>query len=530
MNALAGLARGAAAKAAGAARGTWLIALVYLLLTIIVVAPVYSVPIPGLGDYLNHLARIHVLISVDHNTQLQRFYETHWRLVPYFGMDAPLVALSPFMGLYSAGQLFIALCVMMPVAAAASLHYAIYRRVGLMPLCGFLLSWNYMMALGFLPYLFSAGLAVMLFAAWIATPSWPRWRRAALFSAGATLVYLCHLFAFLAYGLLVGGYELARLARRGGMPWRVAAANFIAAGAQALPAVAMILLVQDTVTFGASNSFAYSGIGGQIAALLMPLYFPGPAWLLAAYLTVPLAALVLARRLYISPSLRPAILCVTVAACCVPHVFFNVWGADFRLPLVVAIAVIGATTSPRPWPRPMIAGALAVIVALTAARAVSVTGLLRALATQVADVRTVLTKLPTGQRLLIVQGPVSAPSRVVSTLITSHLGLLATIDRDAFVPTLFSSATAVQVRPAFQNAMSPNGLPISYQNLWEGMPPAHGPPPPFGTGGQKYWLGWPDKFDYVLILHFGAPPATLPPQLSPLTASGVAALYRIGAR
>jgi len=509
----------------------WVTMLFYGLLTVIVLVPVFSVPIPCLGDYLNHLARIHVMESVDQSPALQRFYETHWRLVPYFGMDAPMVALSPLFGLYNAGRLFVAICVMMPVIATATLRYAIHRRVGLMPVLAFLLSWNYMVALGFLPYLFSAGLAVILFAGWIATQSWPRWRRAALFSAGAALVYLSHLFAFLAYGLLVGGYELARAIRRGGLPWREVILNFLAASVQAAPAIAMLLLVQSNVTFGNTNNFHYTGAAGEAAAMLMPLYFPGPVWLMLAYLTVPLAALFLARWLRLEPALWPAVLCMALAACFVPHVFFNVWGADFRLPLVVAITAIGATTLSRPFPRPVVNGVLAIVTALVIARAVEVTALLRTLAVQVADIQAMLTHLPTGQRLLVVEGPAAAPARAVTSLVTGQIGLLATVDRDAFVPYLFTSATAMQVRPAMQNSISPNGIAIGYEELKEGIPPApRGPLPPFSFGGQKYWLGWPDKFDYVLIVHFGTAPAALPPMLALVAARGVAALYRVAAR
>ncbi|MEJ0046710.1 MAG: hypothetical protein WDN04_11825 [Rhodospirillales bacterium] len=104
----------------------------------------------------------------------------------------------------------------MPVLAAASLQYAVRRRVGLIPVLGFLLSYKYLLARGFLTYLFSAGLAVMLFAGWLACADWPRWRRAPVFAAAGLLLYFCHVFAFLAYGILVSGHELARAVRARG--------------------------------------------------------------------------------------------------------------------------------------------------------------------------------------------------------------------------------------------------------------------------------------------------------------------------
>ena len=55
---------------------------VYVALTAVVLVPVLAVEVPCLGDYLNHLARIHVLTTIGSSPALQRFYENHWLLVP----------------------------------------------------------------------------------------------------------------------------------------------------------------------------------------------------------------------------------------------------------------------------------------------------------------------------------------------------------------------------------------------------------------------------------------------------------------
>jgi hypothetical protein len=48
-----------------------------------------------------------------------------------------------------------------------------------------------------------------------------------------------------------------------------------------------------------------------------------------------------------------------------------------------------------------------------------------------------------------------------------------------------------------------------------------------GEGLRIYWMGWENKFNYVLIRHFGNRPAALPANLRLVATSSVADLYRI---
>ena len=505
------------------------VAAVYALLGACVLAPVLSVRVPCLGDYLNHLARVHILTTIDGSPALQQFYEPTWRLVPYFGMDVPVAFLARFIGIYAAGRLFVAVCVIMPVLAAASLQYAVRRRVGLVPAFAFLISYNYLLARGFLAYLFSAGLAVMLFAAWVATEGWPRWRRVCVFAAAALLLYFSHVFAFLAYGILVGGYEFGRVARARGRPLGVLAADVAVAAAQALPVLAVVVVLRADGTFGSENVTRYGSLAEKLGAFLSPLYFPGSGWVTAVCLLVPLTGGVLLRWSMLAPSVWPSLLAVALVACCVPHVLANLWGADMRLPLVAAIVLIGGAMPGPVIGRRTAAVALAVVAALVVVRSADAFVMLRRLDAQVAQVRRVVAPLPPGARLLVVDADEAAPGRVAPAALTGHLGLVAAIDRDAFVPFLFVGATALQVRPSMQRVASPNAVAITPEQLQEGAArrgPAAGPEK-FGYGGQKYWLGWPETFNYVLIMHFGAAIGKLPPMLQKIAASGTADLYQV---
>ncbi len=505
---------------------------VYAVLTVVVLVPVFAVQVPCLGDYLNHLARIHILTSIGRSPALQRFYEDHWRLVPYFGMDLPVAALARVMPLYAAGQIFVGLCVLMPVLAAATLHYAVHRRLSLVPALGFLVSYNYLLERGFLPYVVSAGLAVMLFAGWVATADWPRWRRAALFGTGGLLLYLSHAFAFAAYGILVGGYELGRIARRSGRPIGVVASDFAAAAAQALPVFALVAFGPADTGIRGSVEWQFGSISQWLVALLSPLYFQGEAWVAATCVVVPGLALALLPGTVLAPSVWPALLALVVVACCVPHWLLGVFFADFRLPLVAAIVLIGAVSRGPRFARPLAIGVLAVTAVLVLTRSVDALVTLRRLDAQVAQLRQVVAALPVGARLLVVDESEAVSLRTAEGVMKWHMALVATIDRDAFVPFLFTDAKPVQARPEFRQTMSPYAKALSVQQLWEGFA-RHDPPegpPAAGNGGTIYWLGWTEKFDDVLVLHFGTDLGRLPPVLQKLAGSDVADLYRVTAQ
>ena len=506
----------------------WQTLAIYLLLTVTVLVPVFSVRVPCLGDYLHHLARIHILTNAVYSPALQQYYVPHWRLVPYLGMDLPVALLAPLVGLYQAGRLFVAVCVMMPVLAAATLRYAIYRRIGLIPAFGFLLSYGWLLEVGFLNYVFSAGLAVMLFAAWLATQGWRRSYRVILFAAAALVIYIAHAFAFVAYGLLLAGYEFGRAVRQDRRRLAARLLDLAAAAAQALPTLLFVLLLQADLTSGNLHSTYYDSVGEQLASLMMPLYFVGHTWVIATFLLLPLAALLLARWIRLAPALWPALALLGVVACFVPDMLFGVYRADIRLPLVFGIVFIGAARA-APGTRAGLAGSvLAVMVALVMARSADAFVVLRRLDTQVAEVRQLLQHLPLGQRLLVVDENGPAPARVAPPPMTGHLGLLATVDRDAFVPYLFIGPTAVQLRPQMQYSASADAQAITVAELQEGLrqPAPRGAPPPF-RGGWKYWLDWPAKFDYVLVIHFGTDIGGLPPILRKVASVGLADLYQI---
>src|SRR5882672_2107653 len=79
----------------------------YLAIAAIVLYPIASVAIPGLTDYPNHLARMHILATIDASADLRRYYEMHWTLMPYLAMDAVVPVIARVMPIYDSGRVFV---------------------------------------------------------------------------------------------------------------------------------------------------------------------------------------------------------------------------------------------------------------------------------------------------------------------------------------------------------------------------------------------------------------------------------------
>jgi hypothetical protein len=90
------------------------------------------------------------------------------------------------------------------------LHYSLHKRWSWWPLLCFFFMFNSILLWGFLNYLFGLGLALLLFAAWIANRHRSYRLTVPLFSACAALIFFSHLFAFGIYSLLLFGYEVSQ--------------------------------------------------------------------------------------------------------------------------------------------------------------------------------------------------------------------------------------------------------------------------------------------------------------------------------
>ena len=187
-----------------------LVAGLFMVLLAIAVVPIWSVRIPPLVDYPNHLARMHILSSRNQSIFLQQYYEIRWAILPNLGMDLvvpPLVSLVP---VEHAGRVFLSLIFCLLAGGVVALHRVVHDRWSLWPLLAMLFLYNSVFLWGFLNYLFGLGLSLWVFAAWLVWRNQPAVRLIPIFSVFASALFFSHLFALGVYAIAVGAYELGQ--------------------------------------------------------------------------------------------------------------------------------------------------------------------------------------------------------------------------------------------------------------------------------------------------------------------------------
>src|SRR5262249_27913419 len=63
------------------------IAALFVLFACIAAIPVLLHPLPPISDYINHLSRMHVIAAIGSDSNLARFYQVNWEIIPNLMMD-----------------------------------------------------------------------------------------------------------------------------------------------------------------------------------------------------------------------------------------------------------------------------------------------------------------------------------------------------------------------------------------------------------------------------------------------------------
>src|SRR5215469_2642596 len=78
------------------------ILVLFFVLALVAIIPILTHQLPPLEDYVNHLARMHVIATRGHDANLSRFYEIDWQIVPNLMMDLIVPVLARVMSVYAA--------------------------------------------------------------------------------------------------------------------------------------------------------------------------------------------------------------------------------------------------------------------------------------------------------------------------------------------------------------------------------------------------------------------------------------------
>ncbi|MEP9354418.1 hypothetical protein ABLE93_12550 [Xanthobacter sp. KR7-65] len=458
----------------------------------LVSVPILSHPIPPLSDYVNHLARMHVIAALPHDADIARFYTLQWAIIPNLMMDLLVPLIDRMTDIYVAGEIYTLMCFTLITAGTLTLNRTLFGTWSALPLIAFPLLYNAVFLIGVMNYYFGIGLALCALSAWVALRDrpWP-WRH--LVSAGFVVaLFFCHLFAAGVYGVGLLAYEIDRLRQTRG-PLRPRLVAFVCAGLPFLPIVPLLLA---SPTWGLSGE-NYWEPQGKIDGIEMVfnVYFDHVAVALAAIIVGAGVWAARHRLLQVHSVLLPLLLVAGVVYLAMPRVVFATYMADQRLPVAIAFMVLAAM---RVDLRHRFArrGFAVVLVLLLAVRVGEVQVVWNRLSQWTVNFVQSVSLIRPGSRVLVAYADSQAGADP-QDLGLMHAACLAMIERSALVTTAFTveGKQILRARAPYRGQVdTQDGTPPQIEQLLitEEEPSADGP---------HYWDLWPTKFDYVYLLY-----------------------------
>jgi hypothetical protein len=440
-------------------RGWWCALVV---LCVVLLAPLTIADVPPLLDYPNHLARLYVLSMLPGDPVLARFYETRWGIIPNLGLDLTVPPLLRIFPVHLVGRAVVAVALLLPVFGAVAYHRALTARLSYWPLCSVMFVYNAALLRGFLNFIISVGLALLLAAAWLAwRDRWPV--RAVLTCAlGAVALFFCHLTGLLFFAVLISGHELLILRtdplETNLVLHRIVAVAAVFAAPVALYALSHLGQMEGDATFR-------SVTGKAQAALIPVINYLWPLDLVTAVLCVAIPALCLARRWCVMPLRAVAALVVLLLLfAALPTAFKGTYDLDTRF-IIMAAFVIPAAISPLATPC-RINRAIAVgFVLLFGVRMIVLMTVWHSWAGELAAFRAVTASVAPGDIVMTVQlrraeresiwTATASPGRLSDgTTVDGHLPALLLIEHRAWWPFLFDnlSQQPIKTREPFRTA------------------------------------------------------------------------------
>lgn len=475
-------------------------------------APIVLNPVPPLGDYPGHLARVFVLHQLLHGAGFADMFQYRWAIVPNLAIDAVVLGLMELgVPVEIAGRVFLGGTVVLLGTGVMALHRATFGRWSAWPILAFAFIYNELFLYGFVNFLFGVGLAFWAATLWqLSIDRRPAWSVPLMLLSGLAL-FFCHLATSLLLLGLVASCGIGDMLN--GRRPAARRARWLPAGlvAGALP-LALLFLAPLTADHAPPHL-------ADLAAQLAPsslLWRARSVWRFAAgydglvdaasLLSLALIACYAAARrgLRLDLGLTIASTGLSLIYLILPDGWFGTLYLPERLPAV--IAMIGFAGSEVRLSRHVERGAfVALVAALIVARGVTVERAWQAADAVYRPLLDALDRLPAGARIfsaIAYQGDFAAMLRPPFQGLPAY----AVIRRGAYSPQVFAdpSQNLVTRRPPYDSA------PGAPPNLRADRPAGRDP------GDSPYA---PDRlrfYDFALILHpelWPPPPSGLRPIL-----------------
>jgi hypothetical protein len=469
------------------------IAALFVLLMAAASIPVLTHKLPPLADYINHLARTHIIHTIDEDPFLARFYAIDWAVIPNLMIDLVVPLLDQVMSIYAAGQVFTVLAFLLIVSGTLALNRALFGRWSALPLITIPLLYNGVMLVGVMNYVFGIGLAIWMLAGWVILRERALLLRLAVSTFFVVVLFFCHLFAVGIYALGILAFELQRLWVQRTEPLAPRIVDFVASG---MPFLIVGLLffsgpTPETPGFSADWEF-----WGKLHGLLLAInvYYPVVGFALLAIMILIGAYALRIGALRLHP-LGWAVLGVGLLIyLAMPRVLLAAHLADQRLPIALAFLLI-ACFNLELRTRAMRYAFVAALALLVSMRVIEVQAVWDDLSPRAEEFQKSVENIARGSRVLVVHGSGSADEEITNADLV-HAASIATIERSALVSTAFTvpGKHILRVREEFEDFVEtedrwPPSLPFVLAHADRADPK-----------NDYFWELWPNHYDYVYIL------------------------------
>jgi hypothetical protein len=508
------------------------IAALFAVLAVIASIPVLLYPWPPLGDYINHLARMHVIATIRSDPDLARFYQVDWQVIPNLMMDLIVPVLQRVMNVYLAGQTYTIMCFVVILSGTMALNRQLYGRWSVLPLIAFPLLYNSVFLVGTMNYLFGIGLSLWALTAWAALRERAMPLRLAVSTLFVLALFFCHLFSVGVYALGLFAFELQRLrALRGRQPLSFllkrradgrssALVDFVACGLPFLPVIPLMLM-SPTWTLRWDFNWELNGkLNGLI--FVVEVYSRSATFFLAAIVAAAAAWSIRHRALQFHPFGWVLLAVGGLTYFVMPRVMFDTYMADQRLPIALAFMIIACAHLDLrdDFVR---RGFATVLVLMLAVRAFEVQSVWHEVSRGTASFRDSVRQIDRGSKVLVAYADPDNGDNA-RELWLMHAACLAIIERSALVTTAFTvlGKQVMHVRRNYRDRVdTEDGTPPSVKQLLQPSIHSDDDEPP-------YWANWTADYDYIYVLFTGADYANPDPaRLTPVYAGNRFMLYRI---
>lgn len=467
------------------------IAVLFAALTLLISIPIWTHPLPPLSDYINHLARMHVIATLPKNQQLAGFYEIDWQVIPNLTMDLIVPLLARFMNVYLAGQVFTILMFALIISGTLALNRALIGRWSAMPLFAFPLLYNYVFLVGLMNYIFGIGVALWALSGWVVVRerAWPI--RLILSTVCAVVLFFCHLSSLGIYGIGVLSFEILRLWEQRQQSWPKRIVDFVASGLPFLVA-APLLYASPTMDL---ISRTYWDQRGKIDGLMYVIadYSDIVAFAIVAVTVASIVWAVRHKLLRFHPLAITLTAVGSVVYLALPRIMFDTYMTDQRVPLGVAFMLFAC--GDLELRRRLVRRAfLVALLVLIAGRLIEIDLNWSQLSDSTGQFRSSVRRIAPGSKVFVSYAD-RALGEDVRDLGLVHAACIAMIERNALVTTAFtvSGKQVLHVKPEYRD----------YVDTMDGTPPstaqlvlaAERPQP----GTPTFWNNW-TKFDYLYVL------------------------------